>query len=301
MSEWSDFIAQQNLAVSNAGSYAATTGEAVVEVKGDDGIKLLQGQITADAERLAPGDFCRAALCTNKGRVISTFILYRGDDSFFCRLPADNAEALVTTLKKYGVFYKVDISLRADIGILVFFGQQLPAGFPSVLSQLQHPEQIAEYWVTADSWPQAITALASLDSAAESLWQLAKIRRGWPDIHTKTSEVFLPHALSLDLADAISFTKGCYTGQEIVARTHYRGKSKKRLLRMQLDASAPLPGSELIADDGSSVATVVVSANSGEGRSELLASASLGLPKASELMLDGNKVNYESLPLPWED
>ncbi len=301
MSEWSDFIAQQNLTVSSEGSYVAVIEEAIVELKGEDGKKLLQGQITADVERLASGDFCRAALCTNKGRVISTFILYRGEDSFFCRLPADNAEAFVSTLKKYGVFYKVDISLREDIGILVFFGEDIPSSVPQVLAELHHPQKVVEYWLTEDSWAKALTALEDNPSAPENKWQLAKIREGWPDIHASTLEVFLPHALSLDLADAISFTKGCYTGQEIVARTHYRGKSKKRLLRMQLDTSAPLPGSELIAGDGTVVATVVTAANRGEDSSELLTSASLGLPKASELMLDGSMVHYRCLALPWED
>jgi tRNA-modifying protein YgfZ len=301
MSEWSDFLERQNIDTSMQGSYATVVEDVIVELKGEDCTKLLQGQITADVDSLNSGDFTLAALCTNKGRVVSSFTLYRSEDSYYCRLPKSNADQLVDTLKKYAVFYKVDIAVQQDLGVLVLFDMGEPEHFPATAAKLVHGDQLVEYWLQQSDWAAALKALAGSKRAPESRWLLAKIQMGWPDIRANTSEVFLPHALSLDLAEAISFTKGCYTGQEIVARTHYRGKSKKRLQHFELEGAAPESGAELQSDNGVNLGNVVISANAGGGKSELLASASLELPSVGEFLLDGSRIQYRTLPLPWQD
>lgn len=306
MSNWSEFITKQadnstEVIEASAASYIAVADDVVVEIAGEDAAKLLQGQITADVDKLTAGEFVLGALCTNKGRVVSTFTLFRAEKAFYCRLPRDNADQLVQTLKKYAVFYKVEISIKEDLGILVIIETSLPEGFPEPLARLNLQEDLIECWIEESQWPVALESLSTRGSLPESNWRLKKIALGWPDIHESTTETFLPHALSLDLAEAISFTKGCYTGQEIVARTHYRGKSKKRLIRMQLDGTAPSQGAELESAQGVSIGTVVVSADSAEGGSEILATANLGLPEKDELLINGSKISYTSIPLPWEN
>ena len=303
MSDWSEFIEQQTDRPDEAfggEGYIAVTEDVIVELVGEDAAKLLQGQVTADIDKLASGEFVFAALCTNKGRVVSAFALYRSEQSFYCRLPSDNANQFIQTLKKYAVFYKVEISVRADLAILVVLQRPLPVDFPKSFAKLSYRDQLVELWIEQSEWAPALASLSKLARVSENHWQLLKIQFGWPDIRVETSEIFLPHALSLDLADAISFTKGCYTGQEIVARTHYRGKSKKRLIRMWLDGAAPAPGTELESTLGISIGTVVMSAYLAEGKSEILASASLDLPAEGELLIDGSKMSYNIRPLPWQ-
>lgn len=301
MSDWSEFITKQaGSDEAAATSYIPVVDDVLVELAGDDAAKLLQGQVTADIDKLATGEFVLSALCTNKGRVISTFTLYHAEDAFYCRLPRDNAGQLVQTLKKYAVFYKVEISIRADVGILVLVGTKLPEGFPDPLASLHLEDGLVECWITEPQWSAALESLTDCTRSLESRWQLKKIGFGWPDIHENTTEAFLPHALSLDLAEAISFTKGCYTGQEIVARTHYRGKSKKRLLHLQLNGSAPAPGTELHSPEGKNIGSVVVAENSEQDKSELLATANIDTPEHGELKIGDQLIQYRTLPLAWQ-
>jgi len=262
MSNWTNFIQEHSEGVSSDTGFVPVAEDVIVEVAGADAAKLLQGQITADVNQLADGEFCQAALCTNKGRVVSTFHILRAGQSFYCRLPADNAEPLIATLKKYGVFYKVEVTLREDMGIAVLLSKGLQDTLPKGLSDkallLKHGPEIQEYWIEQNQWQDCWSLLAQSGvQSSEHGWKLAKLRLGWPEIFPETAEAFLPHALSLDLSEGISFIKGCYTGQEIVARTHYRGKSKKRLTLLQVDIEPVLPGSDLKSVEGKSIGTAV--------------------------------------------
>lgn len=300
MTNWPQYIEKRSVPLSEDGGFVGVVGDVIVEVRGPDAVKLLQGQVTADIESLDAGDSTYGALCTNKGRVISTFLIYHSEQAFYCRLPKDNAALFAETLKKYAVFYKVEILLREDLGILVSLEDHPTLGALEVHSNLSHPNGVTEIWIEESSWESALDALSEMSPAPESRWQLAKIQLGRPDIHETTAEVFLPHALSLDLAEAISFTKGCYTGQEIVARTHYRGKSKKRLFRLQLDSAPLVPGTDLQDAQESSLGTVVNSAEISGGRSEALVSANVDLIAQGEILVAGEIITYLVAPLPWQ-
>lgn len=302
MSNWSDFIQQHREVTSSKAGFVPVVDDVIVEVAGADAAKLLQGQITADVDQLTDGEFTQAALCTNKGRVISSFHILRAGEAFYCRLPADNADPLIATLNKYGVFYKVDISLREDMGIAVLLRDVPIEGLADKAMVLTHSTEIQEYWIEqsqwADSW-KLLSAIGVRDS--EQSWKLAKIRLGWVQIYQATVEAFLPHALSLDLSEAISFTKGCYTGQEIVARTHYRGKSKKRLARLTVGMASVSPGTDIKSAEGRSIGTVVVSMESDadKGDSEMLVTISTDLADTGEFLLAEKLVTYSQIPLPW--
>jgi folate-binding protein YgfZ len=302
MSNWSNFIQEHRKAVPSDSGLVPVADDVIVEVAGADAAKLLQGQITADVDQLADGEFSQAALCTNKGRVISVFHILRADQNFFCRLPADNAEPLIATLKKYGVFYKVEVTLREDMGIAVLLQEELPDGLTDKALLLKHGPEAQEYWIEQNQWQDCWTLLTQSGvQDSEHRWKLAKLRMGWSEIFPETGEAFLPHALSLDLSEAISFTKGCYTGQEIVARTHYRGKSKKRLTLLRADVESILPGTDIQSAEGISIGSVVVSAasDSDKGGTEILATAKIDIAEAGELMLDDKLVAYSQISLPW--
>ena len=307
MSDWSDFV-QSNIANTETEeviteAFAPVVSDVIVEIKGPDAAKLLQGQITADIEAIDKNGFCLGSLCTNKGRIVALFTILRTAEGFYCRLSKNSSEAFITTLKKYAVFYKVDIARRDDIGLLAVFSEQTSLNTGLAFAQLNHSDCL-ELWIEESQWQASVEYLqGKLQPADESLWQLEKIRQGWSDISAETLETFLPHALSLDLAEAISFTKGCYTGQEIIARTHYRGKPKKRLAHLVL-ASAPekalIPGSDITDQDGSNLGNLVVSA-SYAGFNELLSTISLETPKKGTLVIEGQSFDYVTAPLPWSE
>ena len=169
--------------------------------------------------------------------------------------------------------------------------------------QIKYSESLTEYWIKDNQWQDCLEALKStLQAADESLWQLSKIKQGWPDIAAETLETFLPHALSLDLAEAISFTKGCYTGQEIIARTHYRGKPKKRLARLVVESTPEQPftsGSNITNSEGMNLGSLVTSAAYAES-CELLASISLDSPQQGTVVIEDQSVDYRLSSLPWD-
>ena len=307
MSDWPSFVQNslpKRLASSETNEvFVPIISDVVVEVSGVDAAKLLQGQITADIDSMAVNDFCLGALCTNKGRIVAVFTIMRSSEGFYCRLSKQSAEAFIQTLKKYGVFYKVDITLRTDIGLVAVFSNNALTGPLREAIQIKYSESLTEYWIKDNQWQDCLEALKStLQAADESLWQLSKIKQGWPDIAAETLETFLPHALSLDLAEAISFTKGCYTGQEIIARTHYRGKPKKRLARLVLESTPEQPftsGSNITNSEGMNLGSLVTSAAYAES-CELLASISLDSPQQGTVVIEDQSVDYRLSSLPWD-
>ena len=131
----------------------------------------------------------------------------------------------------------------------------------------------------------------------EREWRLAGIRAGLPQVYPETYESFVAQMLNLDLLGGIAFEKGCYTGQEIIARTHFRGAIKRRMFRFQCACPPPAPGTRVLAGE-QHAGDVVDAAATGDG-CELLAVVSLAQADA-ELELESNRgARIQKLPLPY--
>lgn len=264
--------------------------------------QLLQGQITADAATLALGEVAMAALCTNKGRVVSVFHIFRDETGFMLRLPRDNLEPLRATLTKYAPFYRgVELIERTDLAI--FAMQDAPADWvaPEAGIEIVHAPNLREYWIERTQVPSAFAQACDANkSSADCKWLRLRVNRGWPAVHPATSETFLPHAISLDLANAISFKKGCYTGQEIIARTHYRGKTKKRLALLQVGALAMPAGTALTSPNGDDIGTLVESVDALAGGSDWLVSLLEPEFYGGPICAGGTELVCERRPLPWQ-
>ena len=139
-------------------------------------------------------------------------------------------------------------------------------------------------------------ATGAADPAAENRWQLAEIRAGLPQVMTETHEQFVAQMLNLDVLGGISFNKGCYTGQEIIARAHFRGTVKRRMFRFEASCTAPAPGTKVLSK-GETAGEVVMAANDGT-RCELLAVISLAASEAA-LSLVSTDTPLKALPLPY--
>ncbi|MEO8064393.1 MAG: hypothetical protein ABI821_16780 [Pseudomonadota bacterium] len=202
----------------------------VLAFRGSDAARFLQGQLSADIEKLAVGASTLAGLHNPQGRVIALLAIARAaSDELFAVLPAELAAAVALRLRKYVLRSRLQIVEVGD-ALRVIGSEICVAGFTSMA------------WGTR--WMllvpgQRLDEFSFADSAAAS-WQSADVAEGLPQVYAATSESFVAQMLNLDLLGAIAFDKGCYTGQEVIARSHYRGRVKRRLQRWFSDTSTPL-------------------------------------------------------------
>lgn len=226
------------------------TDHSIVAVTGVDSARFLQGQLTCDIETLQPGQGQLAAHLNPQGRIISLFFLLRNTDSFYFILPKDILDTALGALKKYAVFYKVKLTTETDkahIGISELTTQKEGYKIPSLNLHLSVNETNA---------PSSLKA-----------WQPFFIEAGIATIYAKTSGLFLPHDLNLPALGAISFTKGCYTGQEIVARMQYKGKMKKALHAYTFQhTQLPELGQSVFDDKGREAGVIVHAYQSQENK-----------------------------------
>ena len=246
---------------------------------GPDAAAFLHGQLTCDVHGLKTDNSTYGGYCTPKGRLLATFLLWHDADGYRMLLPASIAEPLRKRLSMYILRAKVKAE---DITTTVACIGVLGSDTASALDVLggKAPEQLhgvrIEGAVTVIRLPGnrflAIKAGDASNLATDSsAWLAADIANGIPFIGPATQEEFVPQMVNLDLIGALSYTKGCYPGQEIVARTHYLGRLKQRMYRASVAAAAP--GDKLYcAELGDQAAGMIVSAAPADnGSQEVLA------------------------------
>src|SRR3989344_4779805 len=268
--------------------YCILSHEGILAVRGPDANKFLQGQVTCNLNYLSDSYSSLGARCTPKGRMQSSFRILSVSDGYLLAMASDLLDAQLTDLKKYAVFSKskltdesqdwLRIGLNGADDILHSLGLELAATADSVarrddLLALRLSDGRAELWIPADQATAVQAQVASqLPEAPLNDWLLAQVRAGIGQVVGSTRELFIPQMINLQAVGGVSFKKGCYTGQEIVARMQYLGKLKRRLQRLSLAGSElPAVASELFSPaHRSSVGEVVLAAQSKNGV-ELLA------------------------------
>ncbi|MFT7558791.1 MAG: folate-binding protein YgfZ [Flavobacteriales bacterium] len=235
--DWEKHI-QAKPANETEGSIIPIRSAAFIRIVGPDAEKFLQGQCSCDFSKLSVGDFSRGAQCNPKGRMITTFLAYRANqDCFVLRVNQSILLTALAALKKYAVFSKIEITEFTSlecIGVSAENNSQKYFSQARVFAHIPISEKLFEYWITTDESDESgesddiFSSFSAYNLLPEACWKLAIIRSGIHEIDLNQSEVFLPQELNYDLIQAVSFKKGCYTGQEIIARLHYRGQSKKR-------------------------------------------------------------------------
>lgn len=230
----------------------------VLTVAGKDAAKLLQGQMTCNVNAVSESQSSLGAFCNPKGRAIATFLLIKTQDAFLLVLPCDLLQAVKTRLQKYVLRSDVRFTDSSDelclIGVRETTGQTGPlfaTRQQNVISvNLSLTENrylaIARPDMAIDFWKNKINDLGFRPDSSER-WRSLDLMAGIPWINSATSEEFIPQMLNLDKLGGISFDKGCYTGQEIVARTHYLGKAKRALFLAECEsATTPEPNSAIV-------------------------------------------------------
>lgn len=227
----------------------------VLRFTGADTLSFLQGQVSNDTQRLTENTPVLAAYSTPQGRVFSLIYLLPHSSGVAAILPREILEPTMVRMRKFILRAKVRIEDAADS--LVVAGRFDAGPQPSFHYAEQDGVGTApvgrdksRQWIIGP--PQKIPAAADAHAAKrfEEAWRLADIRAGLPQIYAATSEAFVAQMLNLDLLDGISFTKGCYTGQEIIARTQHLGRIKRRLFRLMLPSGTWSVGQVLHLADG---------------------------------------------------
>jgi folate-binding protein YgfZ len=274
------------------------SGFGVITVAGADARSFLQGQLSADLGALTPQQALLASLNSAQGRVQAILTLVAHADEVLLLLPAGLVALTLARLKPYVLRSKVVLNDGSDAwqvwgthGVHAAAGSQEQAGGGYRLKWWSQDDRALELM------PRATDAAASEDDSSGDAWRAADIATGIPRLTEPTREQFVAQMLNLDLLGGISFKKGCYTGQEIIARTQYRGAIKRRLFRFATAAPPPEPGTKLLQEAGA--AGVVVDAVATATGSEFLAVVSLAA-LAGELQFAEGAGSISQLPLPYD-
>lgn len=239
--------------------FCSLSHEGVLAVRGSDAAKFLQGQLTCNLNYLSDTQASLGARCTQKGRMQSSFRILLQGDGVLLAMATELLEPQLADLKKYAVFSKSKLTdesaawVRFGVSdadqVLASLGLELPTETDSVvrsddLIAIRVSPGRAELWAPAAQAENLHSQLAAqLNKGELNQWLLGQIRAGIGQVMPQTRELFIPQMLNLQAVGGVSFKKGCYTGQEIVARMQYLGKLKRRLYRLSLNASElPEPG-----------------------------------------------------------
>ncbi|QXH47989.1 folate-binding protein YgfZ [Pseudomonas xanthosomatis] len=296
--------------------FCTLTHEGVLAVRGSDAGKFLQGQLTCNINYLSDDHASLGARCMVKGRMQSSFRILPEGNGYLLAMAGELLEAQLADLKKYAVFSKATLS--DDSAAWVRFGlqhgdaalQALGLALPDAAGATVRHEGLIAIRASvgrAELWAPAAQADAVREKLAATLaegtlndWLLGQVRAGIGQVMGPTRELFIPQMINLQAVDGVSFKKGCYTGQEIVARMQYLGKLKRRQYRLALEqAELPAPGAEIFSPThGSSVGEVVIAANTGHNV-ELLAVLSADAVADDNLhlgSLEGPRLTLLDLP-----
>jgi len=238
-------------------------------VSGADARTFLQGQLSCDMAQLTHDTSLLASLNSAQGRVQAVLTLIERDEGIVLTVVASMAERTVQRLRKY--------VLRSNVKI-----EMLPSVRPELVEGLR-------FFASSDR-----EHFDKLSANGSEKISLSHIRAGVPHIFPETHESFVAQMLNLDVLGGISFEKGCYTGQEIIARAHFRGAVKRRMFRFAASSAPPAPAARIL-NNGEHAGDVVYAAAADEG-CELLAVINLSQVDAALTLEDGNKLKKLDLP-----
>ena len=295
----------------------------LIRVSGEDARNFLQGQFTNDTREVSSGHYQLSSYCTPKGRMLANFLLFERASDFYLQMPRETLPVVLKRLPMFVLMSKVSIEDACDqlvrIGLAGPDAESLLSGqFPSLpeaagdalqengttllrlpgaeprFELIAGPEEMIEWW-------KKLSETASTVSA--DYWALLDIRAGIPTIYSATMEAFVPQMTNMQAIDGVSFTKGCYTGQEVVARMKYLGKLKRRMFLARVDTdSRPQAGEELFStasESGQGAGKIVDARPSPDGGYEVLAVVEISRAEAGDLHLgsiDGPQLRFLELP-----
>ena len=291
----------------------------LLEVSGADAVTFLQGQVTNDVKLLTGNNAHYSAYCTPKGRMLALFFAFAHFDHVHLQFNRELLEPITKRLKMYVMRSKVEIKdVSDDIAKFGLNGPQAASMLALLFSSVPTEDyelmtlengaliklptignnQRFEIFVNKANAPAIWNTLAEKSKVAEKpCWDWLEIQAGIPDITAKTQEQFVPQMLNLDILNGINFKKGCYTGQEIVARTHYLGSVKRRTYLASIIAqNPPSEGDKLVDDAQNEVGQIVRVAPNLENNFDALIELRIEARQNGKVFWNTSQVDFKSLP-----
>ena len=330
--EWQQFLAQQGISATDAAQTAVPGADFVaplthlglIAINGEDAARFLHSQLTNDVESLGATEARLAGYCSPKGRLQATLLMWRQGDEVLLQVPRDIQAAFQERLQMFVLRAKAKLrdaseeyavlGLSGDAAAQVlgtWFGEMPAAPYGKAQSDAGTLIRVADadgsprfQWIAPPAaaiaaWPTLVKALAV---TAPKAWRLAEIHAGLPMVVQATHEQFVPQMINFELIGGVNFKKGCYPGQEIVARSQYLGKLKRRMLPASIPGAAVHAGMEVFAgDEPEQPCGMVVNAeNSGPDRFDCLVEIKMASLETGSVHLgaaDGPPLQF--LPLPY--
>lgn len=296
----------------------------LLNADGAEAINFLNGQTTNDVVHLATDGVQLDGYCTPKGRLIASFITWRHDQGLYMAIARDLAAPVAKRLSMFVL--RAKLKVRDESALWLALGLQGPGlaaalarlgvDVPSAWRSIRTPEMMAL------ALPDATAGAGPADTGARVLlwirplvlqsvllklearlvgpqrWRLADIEAGLPRIVKGSSELFVPQMVNFDLISAVNFKKGCYPGQEVVARSQYLGKLKRRMFKGTTLAN-PEPGADIhVAGGNEAVGQVVMAAPraTADGSWAVLAELTGAAARDTRLTVDGKQLELQALP-----
>lgn len=307
--------AQEAAAAQDQGVVSPLLHLGALEFTGDDAFTFLHGQVSNAVGDLGPEESRLAAYCSPKGRSLALLRLLAVNGGLLALVHDRLAEAVRRRLQMFVLRSRVEIrNAGAELPALGVAG---PAAETLLAENLGSPPRAPGAVTTAGDlrclglpdagrylvlgpadqigplWDTLARGLQPVGSAA---WRLLDVRAGLPEVVPETSEHFVPLMLNLEALGGVSYSKGCYPGQEVVARMHSRGRLNRRMYRLAVAGPAPAPGSSVRTSEDREAGEVVISAATPEGRSEALAVLRIEEAGREDLQVDGTGVGVLELP-----
>jgi folate-binding protein YgfZ len=300
---------------------------AVIAVYGADAESFLQSQFSNDISQVADTSSQLDAYCTPKGRMLGLMRIFRQGETYYLRLPEDTAEAVMQRLRMYVM--RADVTLEDASDNFVRIGvsgehaveelDSVVATVPAEVDQVTHAADITllrvpgvrprfEAYISAHEAAGKLWDSLNVRGApvGESAWRLLEILAGLPNIFAASSELFVPQMVNLQVVNGVSFKKGCYPGQEIVARMQYLGTLKRRMFLGRIETGERVaPGDSLFtaADSEQAVGRIVDAQPHPDGGQSALAVIQITAAETAGLHLGssaGAVFTTATLPYPLE-
>jgi folate-binding protein YgfZ len=324
--QWSDFLrkrTEQSYPSNPDCALNDLSHFGLIQVEGEDTLQFLQGQFTNDMREVTEQHSNLSAWCSPKGRMLANFRVMRRASAYLLQMPMGQLEPVIKRLRMFVLRSKVSIADVSDEWIR--FGLTGDCAEALLLSHFEAlPDTANAALVSGDSllirmpgrtprfellgpatdliptWEACESQATPMDS---NFWALQEIRAGIPTVYPETSDAFVPQMANMQLIDGVSFTKGCYTGQEVVARMQYLGRLKRRMYLAHVRSDTPpRPGDQLFARGSSSAqgAGKVVDAQAAGDGYDLLAVIELESLAHNQVHLGENGPPLEILELPYD-
>ena len=290
-------------------------------VSGPDSARFLQGQLTNDVNTLGIGQHQLSSACTPKGRMFSAFHLLNTESGFCLAMNTGLLESTRATLGKYAVFFKTELTINEELvslglsgatvneliapvfGTLPESGQAIQIDDNSWLLKVPGPCDRYQLWLPAGDlagWWSKLSAV--LQPVGNKHWQLLDIEAVQPQLTSEMAEQYIPQHLNQPSLGSVSFRKGCYTGQEIVARMQNLGQLKSRTYR--LTSSEPVAATvntKLCNADGKGIGEVIAAVTPDQAtKTELLAVIRVDAAESGDIKLPDSNATFVVHALPYE-